>query len=620
MVSMGTPSDGFRPARLTIGIISAGRVGTALGVALERAEHVVVACSAISHASRERAQRRLPDTAVLPVDEVAARAELLLLAVPDAALPGLISGLAATGAVRPGTIVAHTSGANGIGVLAPLTEQDCIPLAIHPAMTFTGADEDIARLPEACFGVTAADEVGYAIAQSLVLEIGGEPFRIREDARTLYHAALAHASNHLVTVVLDAVEALRTALWGQELLGQEIVGNAPGGIAERVIGPLARASLENALVRGQGALTGPVARGDADAVAGHLEALTELDPQLAQAYRANSLRTAQRAHAPDEVFAVLGDRPMITAPKPQFHAGDLNVYSAPRDVSDVTRALRATGRRVMLVPTMGALHEGHLTLIRSAKRVQGAVVVVSIFVNPLQFGANEDLDAYPRTLDDDLAALREERVEIAFTPTAADMYPDGMRTLVHPGPLGSELEGAARPTHFAGVLTVVLKLLNIVGPDRAFFGEKDYQQLTLIRQMVADLDVGTQVVGVPIVREPDGLAMSSRNRYLNEVEREQAGALSAALLAGMYGAGEGSAAALDAARAVLDEVPAIDLDYLEVRDPMLGPAPSVGMARMLVAGRLGRTRLLDNIAIDIGLPSGTGPHIEYDEHELPWRN
>jgi pantoate--beta-alanine ligase len=311
---------------------------------------------------------------------------------------------------------------------------------------------------------------------------------------------------------------------------------------------------------------------------------------------------------------------MITTGKPQFNTGELNIYSSPRDVSDVTRALRATGRRIMLVPTMGALHEGHLTLIRSAKRVQGAVVVVSIFVNPLQFGANEDLDAYPRTVETDLAALRDERVDIVFTPTATDMYPDGMRTTVHPGPLGAELEGAARPTHFAGVLTVVLKLLNIVHPDRAFFGEKDYQQLTLIRQMVLDLDVGTQIVGVPIVREPDGLAMSSRNRYLDEVEREQAGALSAALLAGMYAAGEGATAALDAARAVLDEVPAIDLDYLEVRDPMLGPAPSVGMARMLVAGRLGRTRLLDNIAIDIGLPSGPGPNVEYDEHELPWRN
>ena len=311
---------------------------------------------------------------------------------------------------------------------------------------------------------------------------------------------------------------------------------------------------------------------------------------------------------------------MITTPKPQFNARELNIYSSPRDVSDVTRALRATGRRIMLVPTMGALHEGHLTLIRSAKRVQGAVVVVSIFVNPLQFGANEDLDAYPRTVETDLAALRDERVDIVFTPTAADMYPDGMRTTVHPGPLGAELEGAARPTHFAGVLTVVLKLLNIVHPDRAFFGEKDYQQLTLIRQMAMDLDVGTQIVGVPIVREPDGLAMSSRNRYLDDVEREQAGALSSALLAGMYAAGEGATAALDAARAVLDEVPAIDLDYLEVRDPMMGPAPSVGMARMLVAGRLGRTRLLDNIAIDIGLPSGPGPSVEYDEHELPWRN
>jgi predicted short-subunit dehydrogenase-like oxidoreductase (DUF2520 family) len=297
--------EGLRPARLSVGIISAGRVGTALGVALERADHVVVACSAISRASVQRAQLRLPDTAVLPVHEVAGRAELLLLAVPDAELATVVSGLAATHAVRAGTIVAHTSGANGIAVLSPLAEQGCIPLAIHPAMTFTGADEDITRLPDTCFGVTAADDVGYAIAQSLVLEIGGEPFRVREDARTLYHAALAHASNHIVTIVLDAVEALRSALWGQELLGQELVGGEPGGIAERVVGPLARASLENALQRGQAALTGPVARGDAGAVADHLRALAEVDPELAQAYRANSLRTAQRAHAPAEIFAVL---------------------------------------------------------------------------------------------------------------------------------------------------------------------------------------------------------------------------------------------------------------------------------------------------------------------------
>ncbi len=299
--------DGLRPARLSVGIISAGRVGTALGVALERAEHVVVACSAISVPSRERAARRLPDTAIVPMHEVAARAELLLLAVPDAELAALIGGLASTGSVRPGTIVVHTSGANGIGILAPLTELGCLPLAIHPAMTFTGSDEDIDRLSDACFGVTAADEIGYAIGQSLVLEIGGEPFRVREDARTLYHAALAHAGNHLITVVLDAIEALRDALRGQELLGQELIGDAPGGLAERIVAPLARASLENALQRGQTALTGPVARGDAAAVARHLGALTETDPALAQAYRANSLRTAQRAHAPADVFDVLLD-------------------------------------------------------------------------------------------------------------------------------------------------------------------------------------------------------------------------------------------------------------------------------------------------------------------------
>jgi predicted short-subunit dehydrogenase-like oxidoreductase (DUF2520 family) len=297
--------DGLRPARLKVGIISAGRVGTALGVALERVDHVVVACSAVSRASKHRAERRLPDTPIAPVPDVAGNAELLLLAVPDAELPGLVSGLAATSAVRPGTIVVHTSGVNGIEVLAPLSVLDCIPLAIHPAMAFTGSDEDIARLPDSCFGITAADEVGYAIAQSLVLEIGGEPFRVPEQARTLYHAALAHAGNHLVTVLTDALDALRAAVSGTELLGQQLVDDQPGGIAERILGPLARAALENTLQRGQAALTGPIARGDAGVVAGHLRALQTVDPQLAQAYRVNAMRTAEKVHAPKEVLEVL---------------------------------------------------------------------------------------------------------------------------------------------------------------------------------------------------------------------------------------------------------------------------------------------------------------------------
>jgi pantoate--beta-alanine ligase len=310
---------------------------------------------------------------------------------------------------------------------------------------------------------------------------------------------------------------------------------------------------------------------------------------------------------------------------PKFNAGELNLYSSPGDVGEVSRALRRTGRRVMLVPTMGALHDGHLALVRAAKRVPGSVVVVSIFVNPLQFGADEDLDAYPQLIDDDLALLRGEGVEIAFVPSATAMYPDGPRTAIHPGPLGSELEGAARPTHFAGMLTVVLKLLQIVRPDRVFFGEKDYQQLVLVRQMVADLNVDVQVVGVPIVRETDGLAMSSRNRYLDPAQRELAGLLSAALLAGTHAASAGADAAVAAARAVLSEVPAIEVDYLQVRDPALAPPPAHGPARLLVAARLGTTRLLDNVAIELSTTVGADgrePAVPAGNQTLEslWRN
>ncbi|MFD6858105.1 Rossmann-like and DUF2520 domain-containing protein [Rhodococcus sp. NPDC060090] len=293
------------PARLSVGIISAGRVGTALGAALERAGHVAVACSAVSEASKHRARTRLPDSQILPVDEVASNRDLLLLAVPDSELAGLAAGLASTGVVRRGTLVVHCSGAHGIEILAPLTAVGATPLAIHPAMTFTGHDEDTARLSSACFGITAADEIGYAIAQALVIETGGEPVRVSESMRPLYHAALAHGSNHLVTLVSDAVEALRVALAGEELLGQQLVDADPGGVAERVIAPLLTAALDNVLRRGPSALTGPVARGDTDAVATHLRVLEEVDPRIAAGYRALSLRSAQRTGSKPELMEIL---------------------------------------------------------------------------------------------------------------------------------------------------------------------------------------------------------------------------------------------------------------------------------------------------------------------------
>ncbi|WP_174553808.1 pantoate--beta-alanine ligase [Rhodococcus marinonascens] len=282
-----------------------------------------------------------------------------------------------------------------------------------------------------------------------------------------------------------------------------------------------------------------------------------------------------------------------------YKRGELTVHHDPKVLTRVSKALRGVGRQVALVPTMGALHTGHMELVRQAK-LTGAVVIVSIFVNPLQFGAGEDHDTYPRTLGADLDLLRGAGVELAFVPTAATMYPDGRRTMIHPGPLGAELDGASRPTHFAGMLTVVAKLLQIAASHVAYFGEKDYQQLTLIRQMVTDLNVDVRIVGVPTVREHDGLALSSRNGYLDEEQRNAATALSAALIAGAHAAAGGAEAIVAAAREVLASTPEVDVEYLEVRGVDLGPAPGRGDGRLLVAARVGTTRLIDNVGVAVG--------------------
>lgn len=291
---------------------------------------------------------------------------------------------------------------------------------------------------------------------------------------------------------------------------------------------------------------------------------------------------------------------------PLFRAGQTTVVTDPAELARITGALRAVGKRVALVPTMGALHAGHLELVRAAKST-GAVVVVSIFVNPLQFGPSEDFDAYPRTVDEDVAKLTAVGAELVFVPSAAAMYPAGQRTMVHPGSTGEILEGAARPGHFAGMLTVVHKLLSIARPNFAYFGEKDYQQLVLIREMVRDLNLEPTIIGVPTVREADGLALSSRNRYLDTDQRESATVISAALLAGAYSAQHGVAGILAAARTVLAERPEIVVDYLEVRGIDLGPAPEVGPGRLLIAARVGATRLLDNVGVAVGTGFLTEP-------------
>jgi predicted short-subunit dehydrogenase-like oxidoreductase (DUF2520 family) len=292
---------GEHPARLRVGVVGAGRVGTALAVALGRAGHEVVAVSAVSDASVRRIEQRLPGVSIARPPEVVASADLVLMTVPDDVLPGLVSGLAATGAAVEGRLIAHASGRHGLGVLDPVTAAGALPLALHPVMTFTGRPDDIDRLAGISFGVTAPDPL-RPVAEALVVEMGGEPVFIAEEHRDLYHAALASGANYLVTLVVQAGDLLRDA-----------------GVSQpaRMLGPLLSAALDNALRLGDAALTGPVARGDADTVASHVNALRADAPEALPAYLALARLTADRAvaagtlSAPDaqRLLGVLGGAP-----------------------------------------------------------------------------------------------------------------------------------------------------------------------------------------------------------------------------------------------------------------------------------------------------------------------
>jgi pantoate--beta-alanine ligase len=271
--------------------------------------------------------------------------------------------------------------------------------------------------------------------------------------------------------------------------------------------------------------------------------------------------------------------------------------------------------RAAFVPTMGALHAGHRSLIALARSLAD-FVVVSIFVNPLQFGPNEDYVRYPRPLEADLAVCGEDGVDLVFVPQVPDLYPPGRSVTVSAGPVGAGFEGRARPGHFDGVLTVVAKLFNLVRPDVAIFGQKDAQQLACIRRMVLDLNAAVEIVSAPIIREPDGLALSSRNRYLSAEERRRALALSAALAAGARHSG--ATASQSAAREVLAEAesdPSFSLDYLALVAPdTFTPVADTftGEALMIVAATIGSTRLIDNTTVTLTEPEATGSLAEAD--------
>ncbi|WP_329581124.1 pantoate--beta-alanine ligase [Kitasatospora sp. NBC_01250] len=297
----------------------------------------------------------------------------------------------------------------------------------------------------------------------------------------------------------------------------------------------------------------------------------------------------------------------MARPKPAAKAPMVRKTQLTHTVGDFEAAFWPDERPVdnAVVMTMGALHEGHAALIRAARKEVGPEgrVAVTVFVNPLQFAPTEDLDRYPRSLAADVRLAEEHGADVVFAPLPEEVYPNGTpQVRLSAGPMGERFEGATRPGHFDGVLTVVAKLLHITDPDYAFFGEKDAQQLAVIQRMVADLDFDVEVIGVPTVREADGLALSSRNRYLSEAERTHALALSRALFAGRDVAAKGPAAVREAAGQVLSEADGIELDYLALIDPhdfVEAPDDFQGEAVLAVAAKVGSTRLIDNVRLQV---------------------
>ncbi|MEQ7124847.1 pantoate--beta-alanine ligase [Actinopolymorpha sp. B11F2] len=544
----------------------------------------------------------------------AAAAEIVLICVPDRAIPDLARALAAaiqagstqTEASQPGAgpptcaqpastaqpaprrpaYVGHVSGASGLDVLAAVGGVQAFSL--HPLQTIPRAEADLTGVPCAVAGAT---EAAAAVAEDLARRLGMRPFAVAEEHRALYHAAAVMASNFLVTLEEAAADLLARA-----------------GVADAraTLAPLVRQTAANWSESGGAALTGPVARGDNTTVARHVEALQAHAPDLRPLYDLLTTHTRALAdRAPAPTAGRLGGLRPDSAGGTQMSTP--RIIRTREELRTALASARREGHTIGLVPTMGALHEGHLTLLRTA-RARCDVVVMSLFVNPTQFAAGEDLAGYPRNEERDVRLAGEAGADVVYAPDAAHVYPDGYATTVEVGGGLTEVlcgaPGRRGPGHFRGVTTVVAKLLNAVGPDVAFFGQKDAQQAVVIRRMVRDLEFGVQIVVVPTVREPDGLAMSSRNVYLDPAERTRALALNRALTAirDLALAGErATEPALALGRKILADA-GVEPEYLEARDAEdLTAAAKFGVRPVLVAvaARVGRARLIDNTVITL---------------------
>lgn len=567
----------------TVRLIGPGRAGRSLAAALADA-----GCDV-----RDVLTRR-DDVA-----ESAVGVDVLVIATPDSA----IAEVAALVRPVPSTVVVHLSGALGLDVLSPHSR----PASLHPLVPLPSAEVGRVRLRS---GITFA-VAGDPVAAELAGLLDGSVVVVDDEHRAAYHAAACIASNHLV------------ALMGQV----ERVAAAAGLDLDTFVG-LARAALTDVAELGPtSALTGPAARGDEATLDRHrhtldaaeipgYEAGVALARRLATARPTDDRPTDDRlaSTAPSAAPSPVTVRPVGRRPR---RARAMRIVTSAREFSDALDTERALGRSVGLVPTMGALHAGHRSLIERAVS-ECDVVAVTVFVNPLQFDDDADLAAYPRDLDTDAAMARAAGASVVFAPPVHEMYgtpPDSIVSTVHVDGVSEGLEGASRPGHFDGVSTVVAKLFALSGRCRAYFGEKDFQQLAVVRRMVADLSIPVTIVGCTTVREADGLALSSRNARLSAEQRHAALALHRALSAGRacVERGERDPVRVTAAMtAVLVAEPLVTPDYAVVVDPhtLRCPTELSGEVRLLVAARVGAVRLIDNQGASCAAPAvGAAPEL-----------
>lgn len=569
--------------RTRVGIVGAGRAGLALGRALAGGGAPVVAVQSRGEDGRRRARSTFGIAASeYAGDVLEAGVDVLLLGVSDDAVASIAAELAELEA--PPTTVVLLSGSVPLAQLEPLGARGHAIARLqplHPCTLATSPEELVGSF--ATIGGTSVAAID--LATRLAIALGMRPVEVADDALAGWHASASAAANH-VTALLAMARDIAVGAGVEERVALE-------GLATLA----AKAATATAALSPEDALTGPVARGDAATVARQLDAVERAAPGHVRRWRAGSLDALELAGTHDR---------RLTRAIAGLPADGLAIVA---DVDALRRRLagaREAGLRVGFVPTMGALHDGHAALVRRA-REECDVVVVSCFVNPTQFGPTEDLDRYPRTPEVDERVVEAAGGDVLWRPRVEDVYgPDpAAATRVRVGPPADILEGAARPGHFEGVASVVVRLVGAVAPEALYLGAKDFQQVAVLRRVIADLAIELDVRVVDTVRDVDGLALSSRNAYLTPAQRRVALAIPSALerATALVASGERSARAIrHAVLQHLDAQDGLDVDYVEVRDArslaerdVLGGAPAV----VLVAARVGSTRLIDNVVLEV---------------------